>query len=443
MDYPSIGELIPQLANLAASARTSVSSTAGGQNFTHCCLVAINQSLTVTGPDGTLSFNTPSYFLPPLTIPELESVLSDDQNSSPCGVSPSDSGGGGTPVVRVPYDWCLSQCGGWEVSHLSVPQQWVGPLVLFILPSLAFCLNIPRAGKLATPDAMSRLRPRSMIWFATYWLRLLWAILLTVVDTLFWLSICFAFAGPMLLSAMYEYVLDRKVLEFLDASKEKGRRDRSNISSRLRAQLLLAVVVGNLRISTGRRMSVFSQWDAQTSQRRMSIGDILKDNTWTRVMAMIDEDELDTAWHGGKVLLSTKLKAILNSQARCVDAGRSYSKPSLFDRRGVALGRPSGRRSYSSSVASYIPYWASKTAVSGTTTQLRLWPLECVSHRIPISWDQAHIVNRVDDSTASRHRVLRHARFSQPQCFARNCLGRRRNRIPGEIREGLLGLDEK
>ncbi|KAK2614158.1 hypothetical protein N8I77_001009 [Diaporthe amygdali] len=118
-----------------------------------------------------------------------------------------------------------------------------------------------------------------------------------------------------------------KVLEFLEASKESGRRDSTNISPRLRAQLLLAVVVGNLRISTGRRISMFSQWDAETNRRRLSIGDILKDNTWTRIMTMIDEDESDIAWHGGKVLLSTKLKAILNSQA---SFGATIGAPILF-----------------------------------------------------------------------------------------------------------------
>lgn len=204
------------------------------------------------------------------------------------------------------------------MSHTSVPQQWVGPLVQFILPSLALCLNIPRASRLAVPDVMSQLRPWSLVWFATYWIRLLWAIFLTAVDTLVWLSICFAFTGPMLLSAVYEYVLDRKVLDFLDASNRKGKHDEAEISPRLRAQLLLAVAVGNLRISTGRRISMFSQWDAQTHQRKLSVGDILKDNTWTRVMAMVDEDESDLAWFGGKVLLSTKLKSIFNSQARSV-----------------------------------------------------------------------------------------------------------------------------
>lgn len=316
MVYSGVGELIPQLANLRAGTTSSLPGTAGGQNFTHCCLVAVNQSLSVTGPDGKLSLNTPAYFLPPVTIEELEHALSGGQ-TFPCG----GSRGGHSdvaPVIRVPYDWCLSQCGGWEISHIDMPQQWVGPLVQFIVPSLALCLNIPRASKLAIPDMMSQLRSWSLLWFATYWIRLLWAILLTTIDALVWLFLCFAFAGPMLMSAMYEYALDGKVLGFLNESKGRVKNGVQNIPPRLKAQLLLAVAVGNLRISTGRRVSMFSQWDAETRQRRLSIGDILKDNTWTRVTAMLDDDESDVAWSGGSVRLSTKLKAIFNSQARSV-----------------------------------------------------------------------------------------------------------------------------
>lgn len=317
MAYSSIGDLIPQLINLTAGTTGSLSSRVGGQNFTHCCLLAVNQSLTLNEPGGTVSFGTPTYFQPPsLTIPELENALSGDPGflcRASRGSSPAAA-----PVVRVPYDWCLSQCRGWEISRVSLPQQWVGPLVKFILPSLAFCLSIPRASKLRMPDVMAQVRRWSLVWFATCWIGLLWALLLTVVDKIVWLSICFAFAGPMLLSVVYEYTLDSKVLNFLDESNRRRKDDGAHISSRLTAQLLLAVAVGNLRISTGRRISIFSQWDADTHRRRLSVGDILRDNTWSRIMAMVDEDESDIAWLGGKVRLSTKLKAILNSQSRFV-----------------------------------------------------------------------------------------------------------------------------
>jgi hypothetical protein len=304
----SIGDVIPQLANL-----TALTKRTGAQNFTHCCLVAANQSL--------LSLSTPAYLQPSTVgIPALRHALSEDPSFScgdPRGVNPAEA-----PIVRVPYKWCVSECPGWEMSSTGAPQQWVGPLVQFILPSLAICLSIPRASKLRIPGVAGRVRPWSLVWFATSWIRLLWTFLLTFVDAVLWLSICFAFTGPMLLSAMYEYILDRKVLDFLDDTKNEARAKRhgANIPPRLTAQLLLAVVAGNLRICTSRRISVVSQWDSETRRRRISVGDILKDNTWSRVMATLDQDESDIAgaWPGGKVRLSTKLKSIVNSQARSV-----------------------------------------------------------------------------------------------------------------------------
>lgn len=322
MGYSSLGEAIPQLANLTSYAPSALATRAGGQNFTHCCLVAMNQSLNVDGPNGSLSFNTPSYFLPSMTIPDLESAISG--SSFPCGASWNGPSDPGAPVVRVSYDWCLSQCGGWEISHVDVLSQWIGPLVQFILPSLAFCLNVPRVSKVAIPDGVFQAHPRSLRGFATYWARLGWALVLMTADTFIWLSVCFAFAGPMLLSAVYEFILDRKVLEFLSPPREKKKRERPAISNRLKAQLLVAVVVGNLRLSTGRRSStinskiVRSDQDPGLLRRYTSTATIdpLRDNTWSRIMTMVDEAEEDRIF--GKIFLSTKLKAILNSQARSV-----------------------------------------------------------------------------------------------------------------------------
>lgn len=328
MGYASLGDAIPQLANLPFRAPSSLRVTTGGQNITHCCLVAMNQSLSVDGPNGSLSFNTPSYFLPSLTIPDLEAAVSGD--SFPCGASWSGGDTAGAPVVRVPYDWCLSQCGGWQISRIDVLSQWIGPLVQFILPSLAFCLNVPRVRKLRIPDGIFQAHPRRAGGLATYWFRLGWALLLMTVDTFVWLSVCFAFAGPMLLSAVYEFVLDRKVLEFLSpppGDRRKTRRGRPLVSDRLKAQLLLSVVVGNLRLSTGRRRSstltdksIRSDVEPQLIRRytSMTTVDLLTDNTWSRVMSMVDDAEQGPRL-AGRVSLSTKLKAILDSQARSVN----------------------------------------------------------------------------------------------------------------------------
>lgn len=322
MQYSSLDEAIPQLANLTSHAPSALATGAGGQNFTHCCLLAVNQSLGVDGPNGSLSFNTPSYFLPSLTIADLESAISG--SSFPCGAGWNGPSDPGAPTVRVPYDWCLSQCGGWEISHVDVLSQWIGPLVQFILPSLAFCLNVPRVRKVAIPDVVFQAHPRSIRGFATYWVRLGWALFLMTVDTFIWLSVCFAIAGPMLLSAVYEFILDRKVLEFLSPPREKKKRERPRISHRLKAQLLLAVVVGNLRLSTGRRSSTINSNNIRNNQdpellrRNTSATTVnpLTDNTWSRIMTMVDKDEEDHV--AGRVSLSTKLKAIMNSQARSV-----------------------------------------------------------------------------------------------------------------------------
>lgn len=325
MSYSSLGEAIPQLANLTYRAPSPLAITAGGQNFTHCCLVAMNQSLNVNGPNGSLAFNNPAYFPPWLSITDLESAVTGGSDRFPCGASWSGDWQG-APVVRVPYGWCRSECGGWQISTFDVLSQWIGPLVQFILPSLAFCLNVPRVRKVAIPNGIFQAHPRSVVGFLTYWIRLGWAICLMTIDTFIWLSICFAFAGPMLLSAVHEFILDRKVLEFLSPPKEKRKRERPAISTRLKAQLLLVVLVGNLRLSTRRRSSTISSGkgmnndkDLEMDSRHPSVATIdpLTDNTWLRVMAMVDDAETD-AGNPRRVLLSTKLKAILNSQARSV-----------------------------------------------------------------------------------------------------------------------------
>lgn len=323
MAYTSVGDAIPQLVNLSHSPHDSRPINLGGQNFTHCCLLAVNSSLEIQ--DGNLAITNSSFFTPDVTVNLLQKAVQD--NEFPCGAA-WNGDRAGAPVVQVTYRWCESQCSGWEISHFEILQQWVGPLVQFILPSLAFCLNIPRHRKLAIPHIVFRAHPRNIVGFATYWIRLLGAVLLMTADTMVWLSICFAFAGPMLLSTVYEFVLDRKVLEFLCPPDKCGKR--ITIPGKLKAQLLLAVVVGNVRISNneeGRRPSARREgsygshdpelhYDSETTEQNEA------DNAWKRVMTMLDNT--DGAQQAGQpivgmVSLPTKLKAILNSQSRLVD----------------------------------------------------------------------------------------------------------------------------
>lgn len=332
----SVGDLIPQLANLPFYFPSSRALQLGGQNFTHCCLRAVNESLTVK--NNNLTFTNSSFFLPDTTPALLQAAT--DNYQFPCGAE-WNGDAAGAPVVQVPYTWCTAQCPGWEISHFNKLSQWIGPLVQFILPSLAFCLNIPRARKLAVPDFVFRARPHELLGLATYWLRFLGAMLLMTLDTTIWLSICFAFAGPMLMSAMCEFVLDRKVLEFLrpPSYRSKTGAGRPVVPAKVRAQLLLAVVVGNVRISTTgfvvRRQGSYASAASGIGFNDTSgavMGDVeaeavgspqgqqqLVDDTWDRIMVMIDEyEELKErgSQQVGVVSLPTKLKALLNSQAR-------------------------------------------------------------------------------------------------------------------------------
>ncbi|KAI0833976.1 hypothetical protein F5Y06DRAFT_301160 [Hypoxylon sp. FL0890] len=327
----SVGDLIPQLEGLSYHPPSSRPLGLGGQNFTHCCLMALNDSLTIRS-DGNLSYAATSFVAPGISIGELETAI---QHEFPCGAT-FNNDLSGAPVVQVPYRWCERRCPGWEISHSNVMQQWIGPLVQFIVPSLAFCTNVPRTHKLAIPEIVFKAHPRTLVGLLTYWIRLLGAIVLVTLDTVVWLAICFAFAGPMLLSAVYEYALDRKVLEFMAPPNGKP----PNLPMRLRAQLLLAVVVGNIRMATLEReelggpsrhdSAISSDLEAKVSFRSRRTSRLVHNSVWKKVMVLVDEHEASRAAGRqviGAVSLPTKLKALLNSQA---SFGSTVGAPVLF-----------------------------------------------------------------------------------------------------------------
>ncbi|KAI0378006.1 hypothetical protein F5Y04DRAFT_291469 [Hypomontagnella monticulosa] len=328
----SVGDLIPQLAGLSPFPPSPRALGLGGQNFTHCCLLALNESLTVR-PDGNLSYTPTSFVASGFSTTQLQTSIQNEE--FPCGAT-FNGDMGGAPVVRVPYRWCEKTCPGWEISHSDVMQQWIGPLVQFIVPSLAFCTNVPRTHKLAIPEIVFKARPRTIIGLVTYWIRLGGALVLMTLDTVVWLAICFAFAGPMLLSAVYEYALDRKVLEFMAPPTGKA----PNMPARLRAQLLLAVVVGNIRMATLERAEIegperhdsgiSGDLEAKLPAKSRKTSRLVHNSVWKRVMTMVDGYEAARATgrrQGDVVSLPTKLKALLNAQA---SFGSTVGAPVLF-----------------------------------------------------------------------------------------------------------------
>jgi hypothetical protein len=65
--------------------------------------------------------------------------------------------------------------------------------------------------------------------------------LCVVCDTILWLSTCFAFASPMLLSGFYEAYLDYTIINFLQEKTENFR-----LTLDMRARLLFVILCGNL-----------------------------------------------------------------------------------------------------------------------------------------------------------------------------------------------------
>jgi hypothetical protein len=145
----------------------------------------------------------------------------------------------GAPEITSTYRWCKSNCNGWQISQAKKLQQWIGPLVAFILPALVFCLNVPRRRNLDVSDQLFRPRPDDVLSFLLTPAKFLLAVVIVSIDTLIWLATCFAFAAPMILSGVYEAFWDHRILKFLD---EEG----GKLPIETRARLLYIILVGNL-----------------------------------------------------------------------------------------------------------------------------------------------------------------------------------------------------
>ncbi|RDW92640.1 hypothetical protein BP5796_02034 [Coleophoma crateriformis] len=243
--YENITDAIPQLQGLTRTAPGAWDFYLGGQNFTVCCLLAVNDSIRLS--NGRLVEAETSYLT---NFSFFESAS--QNNNFPCGAAyQGDSAG--SPVVRVPFSYCSSNCGGWQRSQASKTRQWVGPLIGFILPDLVFCLVVPRRRKLElSPKFFSGRLDKVQGWLYALSVGLL-AGLLVSLDTIIWLCTCFAFAGPMIVSGVYEALLDSRILHFVEETA---------LTVDMKARLLFLILVGNLDLidlSHGRSMSQSSR----------------------------------------------------------------------------------------------------------------------------------------------------------------------------------------
>jgi hypothetical protein len=236
--YSTPADAFWQLTDLKPNPPSGLKPRYGGQNSTHCCLLAVNSSLGVV--NGSLA-QTPNSFI----RGSLDQLQAANQSGQfPCGAT-YNGDPSGTLEVTVPYSWCNDRCSGWERSQSSKLNQWVGPFVGFIIPAVIFCLAIPRRRKLQIPAwlfhaPMDRLSNTIKVPFiATI------AAIMVSADTVAWLSFCFALAGPMLLSGIYEAFMDSRILSYLVQKCENGQ-----LTVDMRARILFLVLVGNLDLET-------------------------------------------------------------------------------------------------------------------------------------------------------------------------------------------------
>lgn len=215
----------------------------GYQNFTWCCVKAVAQALEVKS--GLLEFR-PGYddwiVLDSGNISDL--VEYTDSSLFPCTATYVKGNNKGTPIVQVPYKWFAEVCPGWQLNDNTNLNAWLQPLSGFILPAVIFCLSVPRRRKLGVPRALfSPELARSSSYLVVLPGAILAGIMVSI-DTIIWLCTCFAFAGPMILSGLYEALLDNRILDFV---KERIRN--KNLTLDMRCRLLMIVLIGNLDLA--------------------------------------------------------------------------------------------------------------------------------------------------------------------------------------------------
>lgn len=206
----------------------------GGRNTGKCCQMAVNESLYII--DGELRLRpNQTFYRGSLSTLELYPTF-------PCTTVYNGSLIAPPQDFWTPYSWCLERCPGWTVTRRDNLDGWLKPLVAFILPCVVFCLCIHRRRSVVLPDVIFK-TDFYILGILVLPVKLLVASLVAAFDTIIWLGILFAMAGPIFLSLSYEAILDAKLLSYLDSQVRVG-----GLSIKERAHLLLALLLGNIEM---------------------------------------------------------------------------------------------------------------------------------------------------------------------------------------------------
>jgi hypothetical protein len=227
-NFTTLSDVIPQLAGLSLTPPRYPGL--GTMNITSCCLFALNDAFAIQ--DGYLVIINNSFLSPGTTA---QSLLADmDTGQFPCG---TDFDG---TEVKASYTWCSIHCPGWQRSQPNNTKAWTFSLITFIIPCLAFTWTIARRRRLQMSHVLFRPTMHSCYKLMLAPLRVLLAGIIVSADALMWLALCFAFAGPMILSGVFEVFLDSRILAFVGNESKKG------LSKVMSTRLLYLILVGNL-----------------------------------------------------------------------------------------------------------------------------------------------------------------------------------------------------
>jgi hypothetical protein len=222
----------PYLTNLPDDPST-FNPIIGGQSFDMCCRLAVNESLYID--NGTLRKR------PGQTVYRGDFATLEQFPTFPCTATFNGSLKGPHQDFWTSYSWCHKRCPGWAATRADDFNSWLKPLVAFIFPSLIFCLNVPRRRRFELPSILFTHHQTLLSSCVWYLIKIPLASIIVTLDTVIWLAVVFAMAGPLLVSGIYEAILDLRTLNFLEAQIVAG-----SLTIQQRAHILFVILIGNL-----------------------------------------------------------------------------------------------------------------------------------------------------------------------------------------------------
>ncbi|KAI1803274.1 hypothetical protein F4811DRAFT_572212 [Daldinia bambusicola] len=216
----------------------------GGQDWRMCCSLVVNESLIIE--NNTLYIRPGQTFFTG-TINDLEEFP-----RYPCGAQYNGTLSAPHQQFWMPYSWCYNHCPGWPVTTASDLGKWLKPLIAFILPSLIFCLNVPRRRRLDLPTTLFSGGSINISDLPLFIIKVPLASLIVTLDIIIWTCVVFSVASPMITSGIYEALLDARVLSYLESRSKEN-----TLSAKEKAHTLLSILIGNLDIKAWRSSSLF------------------------------------------------------------------------------------------------------------------------------------------------------------------------------------------